>query len=468
MNSRPLILILFLCVYFTAIAQTPAQLPSLFNDGYETPTVEKNESPASIIRKSIFVKAIASKTSAYVGEPVIVTYKLYSCIYCRSRINRQPSFNGCSVTDVSYSSDPEIEDINGKIFHVYTIRKVQIVPLEAGALELGQAAIDNVVPFTNADNTPDNYALTIANDPLTIEVKALPEVNKPENFTGVIGDFTISAAVDSNNIPAGENATLRITIKGSGNFTGIHLPGITWPGETEHFESTDTQHLNDNGYPVTGYKSFSIPFIALKEGMLTIPPVSFNYFDAADNAYKIINSNPVNVSFTKPIDKKQQLQNIVQQDVSNSKYLWIIGAIALAVITVIFISNKSKGSKQQQAAPQAAASIATEKTAPTKDEGIEILSALNRLGTVEDDKKFLAGATQLLTAALQIKFNRLDETSDECIALLRAEDAELANTCTKIYAACNRNLYSPDSKEGVKEEIYYELSAVIKKLYPLS
>ena len=453
---------------FYGVAQTPAQLPSLFNDGYQTPTVEKNENPEVIIRKSIFVKAIASKTSAYVGEPVVVTYKLYSCIYCRSRINRQPLFNGCSVSDVPYSSDPEIEDINGKIFHVYTIRKVQVVPLEEGPLQLGQAAIDNIVPFNNTDNTPDNYSLTIANDPLMIDVKALPEQDKPADFSGVIGSFSIAAAIDSNNIPAGENAVLRITIKGSGNFTGIHLPGISWPAQTEHFEPTDSQQINENDYPATGYKSFAIPFIALKEGPLTIPPVSFNYFDAAANTYKTVSTDAVRATFSKPVNNKTRLESIVQEDVSNSKYLWIIGAIALTVLTVIFVSNNLKNKKQKTREQQPAAPVAAAAAKLPEENGVEILSALNSLGAVTDDRSFLSGASHLLTASLQKRFNKEHAPAAECIMLLQHEDAEMAALCNKIYAACNRNLYSPDIAEGVKEDIYFELSAVIKKLYPIT
>ena len=94
-------------------------MPSLIDDGYRTPVLKSGESPETVIRKSIYVKAFASSQSIFTGEPVMVTYKLYACIFCRSRVNKQPSFNSCSVMELSYSTDPDIEIIDGKTFHVF-------------------------------------------------------------------------------------------------------------------------------------------------------------------------------------------------------------------------------------------------------------------------------------------------------------------------------------------------------------
>ena len=93
------------------------------------------------------------------------------------------------------------------------------------------------------------------------------------------------------------------------------------------------------------------------------------------------------------------------------------------------------------------------------------------MGNVEDDKKFLSAASYLLIATLQIKLSAADNTTaNELVELLKKEsnNAELPKMCGKIFADCNRNLYSPDAEEGIKEKIYFELSAVIKKLYPIT
>jgi len=272
-----------LCVLYSMLLQAqqpPAQLPALLDESFtRTPAIQGNESPEAVIHKSIFVKASTSSETVYAGEPVMITYKLYASIFCRSRVNKQPSFNGCSVMELPYTADPEIEIIDGKTFHVYTIRKVQVIPLEAGPLQLGDAEIDNIVPFTRNGKEQDNFSMTSRNAPLIIQVKPLPEKDKPANFSGVVGSFTMDAVVDSNNVPVGDNASLRITIKGSGNFTGIHVPFIDWPKGTEHFDGSDTQRINQDNYPVTGAKIFSIPFIGAKGRTTEIGSVVFSFYN---------------------------------------------------------------------------------------------------------------------------------------------------------------------------------------------
>lgn len=462
------------CVLYSMLLQAqqpPAQLPALLDESFtRTPAIRDNESPETIIRKSIFVKAFASSASVYVGEPVMVTYKLYASVFCRSRVNKQPLFNGCSVMELPYTADPEIEIIDGKTFHIYTIRRVEIIPLEAGPLQLGDAEIDNIVPFTRNGKEQDNFSMTSRNAPLIIQVKPLPEKDKPVNFSGVVGSFTMDAAVDSNNVPVGDNASLRITIKGSGNFTGIHVPLIEWPRGTEHFDGSDTQRINQDSYPVTGAKTFSIPFIGAREGATEIGPVVFSFYDPSVESYETITVDKVPVTFTKAITRDEQMQGIVKEDVGNSKYLWIVGAIAAVVIATWVISVQLKSRKHPLPVKEEGTPAPIQPVTVHQDYGTEILSALNRLGNVDNDKKFLAAASYLLTTTLQLKLSAPDANAEKLVGLLKSRDhtEELAKTCNLIFTDCNRNLYSPDAEEGIKEKVYFELSAVIKKLYPVA
>jgi BatD DUF11 like domain len=471
MNRR--LLILLICtVYYTCLQaqQPPSQLPSLLDDSYtRTPLLHGDENPETVIRKNVFVKAFTSSKTVYAGEPVMIIYKLYACVFCKSRVSKQPSFNGCSVMELPYSADAETEVIEGKVFHVYTIRKVQVIPLEEGLLRLGDAEIDNIVPFIRDGKEQGNFSMTSRNEPLTIDVKPLPEKDKPANFSGVVGSFTMDAVIDSNNVPVGNNASLRVTVKGTGNFTAIHVPVIEWPQGTEHFEGSDTQHIDEGNYPVKGDKIFSIPFIGSKEGTIEIGPVSFNFFDPADEIYKVITTGKVTVTFTKAVTRDEQMQDIVKEDLGNSKYLWIVAAIAAVVIVVWIGSMQLKSRKQPLPVKKENIPAPTQETAVQKDYGTEILSALNRLGYVGDNKKFLSAASYLLTATLQLKLSAPDAPAEKLFELLnkRESSTALANTCRQIFSDCNRNLYSPDTEEGIKEKIYFELSAVIKKLYPI-
>ena len=60
------------------------------------------ESVQQKIKNNLFVRLEISKTSVYVGEPLVATYKLYTRLNSESRVTRRPSFSGsfsaCSGT----------------------------------------------------------------------------------------------------------------------------------------------------------------------------------------------------------------------------------------------------------------------------------------------------------------------------------------------------------------------------------
>ncbi len=66
-----------------------------------------------------------NKTSCYVGEPVVATYKLYTRLKSESKLTQNPSFNGFSVVDLQAPdvTGSSIDKFQGRDYHVYTIRK---------------------------------------------------------------------------------------------------------------------------------------------------------------------------------------------------------------------------------------------------------------------------------------------------------------------------------------------------------
>ncbi len=452
--------------------QPPAQLPSLI-DGGSGQLAQFREKANELIRKNIFVKVESGKKSVYAGEPFLVTYKFYTGLNSQARVGKQPPFNGCSVLELTTSKDPYEEEVNGKKFNVFIVRKVQLTPLQQGRLELGKAFIDNVVEIGYPDGSgSENFTTSISNEPLSVEVKPLPDVNKPKDFSGSVGHFSIEAKVDSNNITVGENAVLHIKIEGFGNMAGIRLPAIEWPGGTEHFEPSDTQHIDQLEYPVQTYAAFDVPFIGTAEGNETIPPVLFSYFDITTSSYKTIKTNPVAVTFTRPASQDAETANIVTEDVSNKKYLWIVGAIALAVALFWLASSKVKQKKiregshlQQNLQDDIFTKLTIIKEAK---EPSEIFEAMHQLGTMTGEKKFLTDIKAFITMILREKLNLPAATEQELIGKLKADNNEQAAVCENIYVTCDRNLYSPVTDENIHEEIYFELTAVVKKLYESS
>ncbi|HTI07861.1 MAG TPA: BatD family protein [Puia sp.] len=279
------------------------------------------------IRKNLFVKVQVDKNSCFVGEPIVATYKLYSRLSSESRVTKRPSLNGFSVYDmVDPGSDPvSVEKLNGKAFTVHIIRKTQLIPLQAGNIDLDPVEVDNTVHFVKGgrqeirrggsirdllDQMMDDNNLgpevdervTLDTKPVTITVKPLPE-NKPANYNGAVGSFSIETSLANRSVAAQDEATLHVVVKGKGNLPVLAAPAIVWPSGFEAFEPTAKEDVNKTIAPMSGSKSFDYVFVPRTPGHYTLPAVSFSYFDPVSQTYKSAEGQPQDLQVTPAVSQ---------------------------------------------------------------------------------------------------------------------------------------------------------------------
>ena len=275
------------------------------------------EDPYKKIKENLFLKVQVDKKTCYAGEPVLATFKLYSCLESKSDIVKNPGFYGFSVFDMINLSDKEVlaEKINGKLFDVHTIRKVQLFPLQAGVFSIDPMEIRNRVEFSRTavsrkteqeivegmfgnreeveKNDVVNYETEISTESVTINVAPTPAKNKPVDFNGATGRFFITASLLENELAKNEEGMLEVTINGTGNFIQLTAPSINWPEGIDAFEPTVKDNFDKNISPLTGTRTFRFPFVCSLKGLNIIPPIQFNYFDIDSNSYKTITTSIV-------------------------------------------------------------------------------------------------------------------------------------------------------------------------------
>ncbi len=277
----------------------------------------ETESLHDKIRRNLFIKVDVNKNSCYEGEPVVASYKLYTRLHSASKVSRRPSFNGFSVFDmVDPTIQPAtIEKLNGKEFNVYLIRKAQLFPLQSGELELDPAEVENSISFIRSEyamkdqgvHLPEilrhfesdrlgheaiaSEKVSIRSNPVTVTVKALPDENKPSSFNGAVGKFSIEANVDKKELTLDDVATLRVIVKGEGNFCIMNAPTVRWPATVEAYEPTSKEDFLKSVVPLRGYKTFQFTFMPKKEGKTVIPGVEFSYFDVDANRYRTLKTD---------------------------------------------------------------------------------------------------------------------------------------------------------------------------------
>ncbi|MBL0145188.1 MAG: protein BatD [Chitinophagaceae bacterium] len=295
---------------------------------YKDHIIKKGENAADKARQNMFVKVDVTKTTCFVGEPIVATYKLYTRLKSESNVVKSPSFNGFSVIDLEQPNSMYYsnETFKGKEYNVYTLRKAQLYPLQAGTFNLDEAEIENTVSFIKEEYIKggtqnlfnafgeamvpetafEKFKISLKNNSVSILVKPLPSKNIPVSFKGAVGRFQINATLEKDKFTTDETAKLRITLSGEGNLHLINIPEVKWPKNIEVFEPNTKEDLFKTTVPVSGTKIIEYPLVADSVGNYLLDSLRCSYFDDKTNLYKTIAVKPIAFTVSKGVLNKEK------------------------------------------------------------------------------------------------------------------------------------------------------------------
>lgn len=285
----------------------------------EAPEVNQDD-----IKKDLFIKVTADKTKVHAGEQITISYKLYCRIPSQMSISKLPSLNGFWTQDFDIPRQPKpVEEVyNGKKYQVFLLKKSALFPQETGSLVLDEAEAKGIArivqqvrrrmsdmmdPFGGGTlfmNDPffnNAYYNTMAyrdvevhikSEPLKITVSPLPEKNKPENYGGAVGRFTITGKIDKPELTTDDVATLSLTIAGSGNIKLIETPKIELPNGLNTYDPQIVDTITGRSTTISGSKIISYAITPHTPGDYTIPPIQFSFFDPATGEYVTEQTQP--------------------------------------------------------------------------------------------------------------------------------------------------------------------------------
>ncbi len=258
----------------------------------------------------VFTVTSLSSDNLYVGVPVCYSVKLYSTNPSIDFVRpvSQPEFNGFDVTKYPVVRTDRYnriikEEFKGKIYYTVWLEDVVLIPKSIGTYLLkGEdfiAGINEYEVFTDPfwgtvrRAVPEEYP--VKGDEIKVKVSQLPK-NLPEGYTGAVGEYSIRVRVNTD-VLKGEDEILTVHITGQGD-----LSDIEWPDLMTQFPSTigvrsmsqDCRTYLDDGV-VRSDLTFECGFSPLEEGELTIPALSFKYFDPIKKKFRTAQSAPVEI-----------------------------------------------------------------------------------------------------------------------------------------------------------------------------
>ena len=172
-------------------------------------------------------------------------------------------------------------------------------PRKVGKVDIAPASIVAALPVGRADffgNAPTRL-FRASDTPRTLEVKPLPESDRPATFSGAVGDqFSISVHTSRSVVSLGEPMQLDVTIKSNQPFDILSLGRLDGEGRLPKDSFTvpsdpPTGELADEG------KTKTFKITAQVTGPATeVPALAFSYFDPAKSQYVTIKSEPIALS----------------------------------------------------------------------------------------------------------------------------------------------------------------------------
>ena len=459
--------------------------------------VRPGENVDDKIRKNFFIKVDVSKTDCFLGEPIVATYKLYARLRSDSRVTRHPSLNGFSVYDMIDPTDDRVsvEKVNGKNFSVHIIRKSQLIPLQAGDVTLDAVELDNNIYFVRADagspkssgqglgglldrlfepevsGTPFTQHIVLESKPVIVHVKPLPEEDKPADFNGAVGKYSITSSLNTREVDTGDAAILSVSIKGTGNLPVINAPTIDWPVNMESYDVSNKENIDKTVAPLGGTKTYSYSFICTKPGKYVLPPVKMSYFDPAAKVYKNIESDPLNLVVKASIKKKPAKPKetpVETNQVEWTKYaLWGSAFLLLAAATFFIMRESKKDALLKAEKAKQLAELAKAKNVP---ERIDPLNESRQLMQAGDFSKFYASVNRSIWKSvsdkLQLPASELNKlniaTGLRSIGWSDEDIIQLKN----VLSECEMKLYTPEYNTSDMQRVLTAAEKILLSIKP--
>ena len=475
----------------------PDQSSSNAGSGSSARSSRNQANSGKITDKELFMTATASKTNVYEQEAILLTYKVYTQVNLTNLRGDIPDLKGFHTQEVELPNQKTftLEHYNGRNYNTTIWRQLVLFPQQTGKIEIPSVTFEGTVSQMVASADPfdaffngGNYVninKNIVTPKLTIDVKELP-AGKPANFSGGVGEFTLSSSISTQELKTNDAVTIKLVISGTGNMKLINTPEVGFPQDFEIYDPKVDNKFNLTRNGLSGNKVIEYLAIPRHAGTYTIPPIEFSYFDLKSQSYKTLktdaytlnvakgegNSDQVVANFTSKEDLKvlgQDIRYIKTGDTqltkkddyffgSTSYYLWYI--VPLALFIAIMVINRKQAMENANVAKvrtKKANKVATKRMknagkllAEKKSEAFydEVLKAL--WGYISD--KLSMPVSQLSKDNIEEELQK-HQVADELIK-------EFINNLNE----CEFARYAPGNQDEKMDKIYSSAIDVISKM----
>lgn len=259
----------------------------------------------NVVEQSLHLVAEVSKTDPYLNEPISVVYKLYfggGLNISNFRPLDNPKYNNFWSQDIPVSKyNVDNGSYKGQPYNFVVLKRVVLYPQKEGALDIEPLALEVSleVPTDRRDFfgriLTASVNKTVSAGKRSIQVKALPESGKPEDFSGAVGAFSFKVETSREVLNASESLQATVSVSGKGNLKLFPLPKLNLPSALEVYEPEFKESVRTNISGMQGSISDSYTIVPSFQGQYPIPAISFSYFNPETKRYERLISKEITI-----------------------------------------------------------------------------------------------------------------------------------------------------------------------------
>lgn len=329
-----------------------------------------------------FARLITPKKQLYLGENILLEYKIYASTYHIRNLEitdyELPMSNDIWTELLEPKNNQwkeQIEVINGVQYRVFTLKKEIISPQKTGEITITPFEVKTLV---NRDFFNRGQQKKLKSNALNLKVKPLPP-NPPPSFNGQVGrNYKLKVDIKNTELNVDDPLDINIEISGNGNLKQLELPNLNLPQDLEKYPEEIKSNIKVNINGISGKKKLHQLVIPRFHGSYDIPSVSFTYFDLNKKKYKtlyhpnttiqVAKSEKTATNTTLNFERPQQDEVItINENIRHIKtdtklfdfsnpifgtgYYWILLSVSplLLVLSLFFLSNREKFTNTEKA-----------------------------------------------------------------------------------------------------------------------
>ena len=458
-----------------------------------------SSSGTTVSNQDLFITATASKTNVFEQEAFVLTYKIYTRESNLQLNNAKlPDFKGFHSQEIEMTTNAKWtpEHYQGRNYYTTVYRQFVLFPQQSGKLYIDPAQFQMTVgktvqsadpfdAFFNGGSSVVEIKKNIATPKIAINVNPLP-AGKPSDFSGGVGEFTISSSINCKELKTNDAITIKLVISGTGNLKLISNPEIKFPDDFEVYDPKVDNQVRLTREGLTGNKIIEYLAIPRHAGTYKIPGVSFSYFDIRSKSYKTLkteeyvvniekgagNADQVIANFTNKEDLKvlgEDIRYIKQNEVTlqpkgsffyGSMTYWlfyIIPALAFIIFFIIYRKQAAENANVAKVRTKKANKVATKRM---KLAG-KLLSENKKDAFYDEVLKALWG---YISDKLNIPVSRLSKDNIEEKLRNHGVNEELIKGFLNALNDCEFARFAPGDENQAMDKVYSSSIEVISKM----